>query len=755
VKLVAALGSAAILAGCGGGGASDGCEDLLLAGDLVITEVFADADAPSGGSGVDEGREWFEVYNAAARTLDLTGLELRHSRGDGSMVHVFRLDPVSIPAGEYLVFGNVLDDLKPAHVDVGYENRLGDLYNTGEGRLSLHCGDTEIDRAPYADVAPGVSRALDGGAPPDYTTNDDLGRWCEASAAATEFEPANFGTPGAANEDCEQIVPGMCDDGGTLRATVPPVPGDLVITEVMPSPALAPDTTGEWFEVRVGRDVDLNGVGLDRAGDSAEPDVLAAEACLAVATGELLVFARSTDVALNGGLPRVDGTFTFAMITGGAATPGDVALTVDGTVIDAVTWTGSQSGASRQVDPDFANAPGNDDELVWCDGTTPYGAGDLGTPGADNAQCDIPPPPGMCDDNGSLRPIVAPAAGDLVITEVMPDPSAVPDTAGEWFEVVALASVDLNGLGLDRAGDTAAPEVIDQAACLPLAQGDFAVFARDADPALNGGLPFVTTTFSFALVAGSVASPGDVQLVAGDGVAVLDAVTWTASTAGASIQLDPDQTSPAANDDPANLCPGTAPYGLGDLGSPGAANQDCPLVVPPGSCFDPIAMVVRPIVVPVAGDLELTEWMPNPSLVLDGNGEWLELRAVNPVDLNGLQLGDDLLAATPVIATTDCVPITAGAYLVFAQTTDPATNGMLPVVAAAFPSGVDLVNGAGTVQLGVGGVAIATRTWTASAAGVSIQTDADGTQCDAPTGTATYNGTDVGTPGAVHGLECP
>ena len=59
--------------------------------------------------------------------------------------------------------------------------------------------------------------------------------------------------------------------------------------------------TGEWFEVRVGRDVDLNGIGLDRAGDSADPDLVTAEACLAVATGDLLVFARSADVALNGG----------------------------------------------------------------------------------------------------------------------------------------------------------------------------------------------------------------------------------------------------------------------------------------------------------------------------------------------------------------------------------------------------------------------------------------------------------------------
>ena len=106
-------------------------------------------------------------------------------------------------------------------------------------------------------------------------------------------------------------------------------------------------------------------------------------------------------------------------------------------------------------------------------------------------------------------------------------------------------------------------------------------------------------------------------------------------------------------------------------------------------------------------------------LVADSDGEWFEVLAAADFDLNGFQLGDDALAATPVVGGTDCVPVTAGTYLLFSQSIDPATNGMLPAVTAAFPTGVDLVNGAGTVQVGVGGVAIATQTWTASAAGTS------------------------------------
>jgi hypothetical protein len=921
------------LGGCGGGGEDSSCADTLIAGDLVITEVFADADAPTGSSGADEGHEWFEVYNAGTRTLDLTGVEVVHSRGDGTMAHRHTLTPVSIAAGDYLVLGNVLPDLKPSHVDYGYADALGDLYNTGTGRITLSCGDSMIDGADYADVAPGVSRQLDGGALPDYTANDNLANWC-APDSALEFEPANFGTPGAANLDCEVITPGTCNDGGTPRATVPPAPGDLVITEIMPSPDASEDALGEWFEVRAMTDVDLNGVTLDRIGDSSEGDLIESEDCIHLAAGDFAVLAKSTDPTMNGGLPAVAATFDFSMVTGSASTPGDVAVLVDTQVIDAFAWTGSSTGASLQVDPDFADATANDDETKWCDGTTPYGAGDLGTPGAVNGECVILPPPGMCDDGTALRAIVNPGVGDVVITEVMPSPAAVGDADGEWFEVLAVADFDLNDLGLDRAGDAAAPDFVTSIACLPVTAGTRLLFARNTDAGMNGGLPPVDAVFGFSLVTGSVATPGDVQVVIGATPTVLDAVTWTGSTSGASIQLDPDFTDPVSNDDEAsfcdgttaygagdlgtpaaanlecggggttcldggtprpivnpvigdlvitevmpspaavsdatgewfevlvtasvdlngvgldragdaaapnvitspdcvevtngmvlvfarnadpamngmlppvtatfaftmvgttgdvrliaadtttvldaitwatapdgaslaldpdasdvvsndvesNYCPGTTPYGLGDLGTPGGANAQCPVVVPPGMCVDGGSGSLRPIDEPVAGEVAITEWMPDPMLVSDANGEWIEALAGAGFDLNGVQLGAATLGP-PVVASTTCVPVTAGTRLLFARNASSGTNGGLPPVDATF--GFGLTNGSGTLQIGVGDVALDTRTYAASAAGTSIQLDTDGTQCNAPPGTAAYNGADVGTPAAAHTAECP
>jgi hypothetical protein len=71
-----------------------------------------------------------------------------------------------------------------------------------------------------------------------------------------------------------------------------------------------------------------------------------------------------------------------------------------------------------------------------CDATTPYGAGDLGTPGDANHDClDA----GECWDGAAARAIVTPALGDLYVNEVMPNPTMNPETAAEWFELAAAA----------------------------------------------------------------------------------------------------------------------------------------------------------------------------------------------------------------------------------------------------------------------------------------------------------------------------
>ncbi len=562
----------AVLGACGPSGGTEGeCTDDLRPGDLVITEVFPDFKAPPGGGGTDEGKEWFEIYNASDREVELEGLVISHGRPDDEEADTHTMEKVTIPPGEHLTLGNSIAELLPAYVDYGYSASLGDMYNSGAGQIELRCGETLVDSAQYEMIEEGFSRQLTSSQPPDYTLNDDLTQWC--AGGGTEFEIGNFGTPGTDN-DCLPTIVGQCNDGGTARDTVPPGPGDLIITEFMPEPS-SPQPDKEWFEVRVMRDVDLNGLALDRAGDTSAADMIESPDCIAVTAGSFIVFARNTDETLNGGLPpgAVLGEFDFSL-TSSADKPGDIQVLHGGVVIDAITWVDATARRSRSLDPDFVDATANDEESNFCDGVDVYGAGDFGTPGAMNPQCVAQPQPGQCDDGGTIRAVVKPTPANFVITEFLANPAGSgTDATQEWFEVqnTGATAWDLNDLVVK--GNTVM-STIASAECKSIPAGGFALLAHTTATDTNGGLPEVDATFTSALAQ----SNGSISVLEPDGVTVIDAITWTTGIAdGPSKQLDPDQATSTGNDTPANFCNGTTAYGTaGNLGTPKAPNLQCP-----------------------------------------------------------------------------------------------------------------------------------------------------------------------------------
>lgn len=578
-KLVLLGSSAMAFTACGPSSSPGDCVDEMLAGDLVITEVFADAKAPPGGSGTDDGKEWFEIYNSSNRAIELKGMKIVHARPDGTRAKSHVMREATIQPGQYFTLGNVAPDLRPPYVDYGYGADLGDMFNTGGGKLSLSCGSSEIDSAVYDNVVVGRSRQLTAAQPPDYTLNDDQMNWCDA--ISTEFEDSNFGTPGAEN-DCTPVITGQCNDNGTMRAVVSPTVGDLVITEVMPNPDAVADDVGEWIEIHALSSFDLNGVGLARA-SSSSPNVISSADCLHLEAGSYAVFVRNRDMAVNGGIPTdaILGTFNFTLTNGSSSTPGDVRVVLGSTVLDEVTWRRSTAGASRSLDPDFYDPAANDEESNFCDGTTPYGAGDRGTPGAANPHCAAGPVAGQCNDNDTPRPIMKPAMGQLVITEFLANPAGTAagvDAREEWFEIqnVGTTAFDLNGLGLK--GNAATVNTIQSADCKTVPPGGFALFAHSTDPATTGieASRTVDATFTFALAQGSSGTPGNIYVLDGD--TELDRVSWTSSTDGVSDQLHPSQTSTTGNDNAANFCKAQAGQTYGptaNLGTPKAANV-CP-----------------------------------------------------------------------------------------------------------------------------------------------------------------------------------
>ncbi len=741
-RRLAALCTLVTLAACGdGGGREDGVADCegLLPGDLVISEIMANPP------GSDAGQEWFEIYNASGAELDLGGVVLRFRKTDGSGEKLHQIEGLTIAPEQYLVVGDADPAAPPAHVDYGYGDDFGQGFNNAAGEVAIGCGEAVVDSIIYEDAADGASRTFDGTRPPDAVSNDDLTAWCDS---VSEFGTDGvLGTPGEPNDPCFSEQPTECLDGSTMRPIVPPTPGDVVITEYMPNPDAVGDDEGEWFELYVGAAVDLNGLSITKLGDEEPTDVIGAVECLPAAAGSYLVFAKSTDPAINGGLPTVDQLFTLAMSNTSQDGTG-FSVGWGGQFLDTVTWTSSGTGASSSLDPAFLDPTANDEEGAFCEAQTAYGDGDLGTPGAENERCPVDAPEGSCvDENGDVRPIVAPAPGDVWISEFMADPSAVGDTEGEWFELTIAGDFDLNALEFGRDGDV--EEAVELETCSPVTSGDRIVLAKNADPSTNGGLENVAYEVGLSLVNSNGA------LFVATGGELLDAITWTSTESGASRALDPSIIGPEGNDDEANWCDGAAPYGDGDLGTPGAENGACG-GTPPGTCDD--GGTPREVVFAGEGDLVITEWMANPSAVGDTDGEWFEVLVTADVDLNGLQFGDDPKNPDDELDVTGpCISASAGDRIVLARNADMATNGGLGMVVEGSFS---LTNGASSIFVGVAGTAIDTVNYSGSSDGASTSvapgsetaSDNDDEANHCPSGTP-YGDGDLGTPGAENVCE--
>jgi len=157
------------------------------------------------------------------------------------------------------------------------------------------------------------------------------------------------------------------------------------------------------------------------------------------------------------------------------------------------------------------------------------------------------------------------AAPRVVISEVMANPRAVPDDRGEWLELHNLEqrAVDIRDWTLRSKNDRGV--TIERSVVIP--PEGFAVLARNGDRAANGG---VTAAYAWhdGLALGNGADW--VALHSNDGSTV-DSVGWTSTIAGASRALIDDAGSHADVLGPA-WTTSTAPFGAGDLGTPGTSN---------------------------------------------------------------------------------------------------------------------------------------------------------------------------------------
>lgn len=212
---------------------------------------------------------------------------------------------------------------------------------------------------------------------------------------------------------------------------------------------------------------------------------------------------------------------------------------------------------------------------VWCtsDGTGGTGFVDAGGPirlesdgqvwslhGADGlsltAHCDESPP-------------LAPAAGELAVSEFMRNPTFVGDDAGEWIELAGARvgfPVSLQGIEIGDGN----VDLFRLATSVQLDAGEVCVIAASGLVGANGGM---RPQIAWPIGSQQLANATDTLALRDSATGiVLDSVRWTTTWSGGigSSAERRDMLSPGVK---ANFVDGMSSYGLGDLGSPGRAND--------------------------------------------------------------------------------------------------------------------------------------------------------------------------------------
>lgn len=339
--------------------------------------------------------------------------------------------------------------------------------------------------------------------------------------------------------------------------------GDLVVSEIMHDPVQVFDYRGEWIEIynNAGDSVDLNGLILsDQSGES-----ISIASSVIVASGDYALLSARINSTQNGGMSNVDYQYNRNSFR---LNPADAIIlsnsngdTIDSVVYNTTSTHPSSNGKSLNLS---SLSSDNSSASNWCEGSSTYGLGDSGTPGAANDSC------------GGLSDL---SAGDLIITEIMPDPQRVADYRGEWFEIfnTTSGSVNLNGLEIVGSGADAG-DVVDSD--IYLGPGEYAVLAARKSAFDNGGISNVA--FQYNRNDMKMYNNGDLVGIAFNGT-TFDSVTYITTAVGGdfptatgnSINLASASFSESANDTGSNWCTPSTTYGDGDAGTPGAANDAC------------------------------------------------------------------------------------------------------------------------------------------------------------------------------------
>lgn len=593
----------------GNGNDFDGCTAECAAGptiaspgpgDLIVSELMIDPDAVA-----DIHGEWIELHNVADVALNLAGC-IVHDDGTDAFTLTGEGGGVLLEPGDFIILAPDGDAATNggAEVDFVYATML--LDNVAD-EVVVTCDGVDVDRVAWTALGwllvSGRSLSLD---PTrlDAADNDVVGSWC---GGVVSYGEGDLGTPGTENPPCFQL-------DTTVDSCVLTMPAGT--TGYTDYPVVASVTVGEFGVTDLTDGVDISPnlkVELGYGATGTDPSVAAwtwipGEPTPGWSGGPerrdgyevALVFAAPTtrDVAArasrDGGI-----TWSYCDRDPGAA---------DGySVADAASVTILQSPC--QADSCDAPAP----PVCAADGVRlgtfePVGA--CIPTSASEFDCAYTPlvvdcgaTGQICEDGACGAQAVAPAvASDVVVSELLIRPAAVPAAAGQWVELANASDhpLDLGGctLTITPSAAGAEPTVWTVPGSLVVPTGRREVVGASADPDVNGGAP-VGLAWDEGLLLPS--GPFGLELACGD--VLIDAVPYGTGlgwpgTSGAAVSLSPYHDDAADNDVSASWCVGTVTFGAGDRGTPGAGNPECPDdVVAVDSCW----LLGEPVVSAPAG----------------------------------------------------------------------------------------------------------------------------------------------------------
>jgi len=248
-------------------------------------------------------------------------------------------------------------------------------------------------------------------------------------------------------------------------------------------------------------------------------------------------------------------------------------LLKDGTVIDRFGRVGEDPGSQW-----FSNGVGTEDATLVRKASITSGDSNSMDPFDPSEEYDAYGKDDFSFIGGHTSDCTAPPAsteeGDIIVTEIMNNPSAVSDSEGEYFEVYNTTGSDIDLDGWTISDDGADSHVIDGSLIVPA--GGYAVLGNNADMGSNGGAPV-----DYSYGSGWFLSNGGDEVILTDPSGTeIDRVEYDGGPnfpdpTGASMNLDPMALDFTSNDNGSNWCTSTSAYGDGDLGTPGAANDMC------------------------------------------------------------------------------------------------------------------------------------------------------------------------------------